>query len=421
MNLSSRIKSVSNSITLKLNEKASLLLKKGHHIFNLTSGQLPFRPEYWFIERIESELNFLKSFQYSPVAGMENLRKKVIDYIQKSRAIKFDDLEDFEVDCVVSNGAKHSIYNILGTIIDPGDEVVLLSPYWVSYPEMIKFWGGIPNVVKAHNYDAFTANVEDINKVLSPRTKAIIINSPNNPSGIHYSEEWMDEFGQLMKEYPDVFIISDEIYFKINYFDPAPTYFYQFHPELLKQTIIVDGISKSFAATGLRIGYSIGSRTVMEAMAKLQSQTSSGPNSLIQRALIGLNFDLIDSYLEPIKTHLRNNSNTMREKFREMNLGKCWYQTMSAFYFMVDFKQTPVFQKYDHKESAPGTIEIEENQVDYSTEICNDLLNQLGVAIVPGTDFGMPNTARVSLVLEEAPFTEAITRLASFLADKVQK
>jgi aspartate aminotransferase len=405
MELSSRVRGMQESVTLKLNSKALELTESGRHVYNLTAGQLPFRPPQEFIESIRSELDFIKSYQYSPVAGFVDLRKKVMRHIEETRNISFSNLDE-EFDCVISNGAKHSISNILGAIIEPSDEVIIISPYWISYPEMIKFCRGVPIVVQSSIFDVFTPPLAEIRKAISERTKAIIINSPNNPAGVHYSEEWMREFGEILLENPHVGVISDEIYFEVVYYDPKPTYFYQIYPELLKRTIIVDGISKAFASTGLRMGYCIGPKNILKGIENLQGQMTACANSLIQRALMNYNFASSSLFLTPVKNHLRENSIIIREKFKDANLMKCWYQPVSAFYFMIDFSQTPVFGKYKKDKNDTS---------DYSYQICEDMLDQLGVVIVPGTDFGMMNSARISLVLQPQAFGEAMEKIANFL------
>ena len=413
MKLSSRVKGIPESVTLKLNSKALELQEQGKQIYNLTAGQLPFRPPLTFIDSLRSELDFLKSYQYSPVAGYIELRKKLLKHIEHSRAISFQSI-GVEVDCVISNGAKHSISNILGALIDPGDEVIIFSPYWISYPEMIKFCRGVPISVQSNIYDVFTPSISELKKVISSRTKAIIINSPNNPAGIHYSDEWMGEFAELMIEYPEIAIISDEIYFDVYYYDPKPTYFYQKIPELLSRTIIVDGISKAFASTGLRIGYCIAPVELAKAVENLQGQLTSSPNSLVQRAMLTYDFDNAQDFLSPVKTHLRDNSIVIREKMKEFNLMKCWYQPTSAFYFMIDFTQTPIFKKYAINRSASEGNGI----VDYSVQVCEDILKDTGVVIVPGTDFGLPNSARLSLVLHKEAFSEAMSKLMAYLLNE---
>lgn len=399
--LSSRVIGISDSITMKLNEKAIQLTEEGKVIYNLSGGQLPIKPVPEFVEKIHHQLNFLKSYQYSPSAGFPALRKKLMKLCADSRRLPLEKIET-EMDAIVSNGSKHSLYNALGAIINPGDEVILLAPYWVSYPEMIKFWGGVSVVVKSNVFDAFVPALEDIRKVITPNTKAIIVNSPNNPSGVHYSESWMREFAQILKDNPQIVAISDEVYSDISYFDPKPTYFYQFDHSLLERTIIVHAISKTLASTGLRIGWAIAPSGVVQAMGRIQGQTTSGPNSLVQRALLDFDLQFLENFLIPVRNHIRTNAATLREKFREANLGHCWYQSTSAFYFMIDFSRTPMFKRFDSEE-------------DHSYKIADELLNNEGITVVPGVDFGIPNTARISLVIEEVPFQEAIIKIVRYL------
>jgi len=401
MLLSSRVKGLSYSITMKLNEKALDMTDEGKVIYNLSGGQLPIKPLPEFIEKVHHQLNFLKSYQYSPVSGFPNVRKKLTRYISDARGLPTETFEN-DFDCILSNGSKQSIYNALGALVDPGDEVILLAPYWVSYPEIIKFWGGTPQVVKSNVFDAFVPAIDDIRKCMSPRTKAIIVNSPNNPAGVHYSEAWMKEFAAFLLEYPDLIVISDEVYSDIYYFDPKPSYFYQLDHALLNRTIIIHAISKALASTGLRLGYAIGPAALINAMGKIQGQSTSGPNSLVQRALMDFDLKLVETFLGPVKHHIRQNAASLQEKFREANLGHCWYQSTSAFYFMIDFSRTPMFARF-------------ESDKDHSYAIADELLNNEGITVVPGSDFGVPNSARIALVIEEVPFQEAISKIIKYL------
>ena len=401
MLLSSRVKGLSYSITMKLNEKALDMTDEGKVIYNLSGGQLPIKPLPEFIEKVHHQLNFLKSYQYSPVSGFPNVRKKLTRYISDARGLPTETFEN-DFDCILSNGSKQSIYNALGALVDSGDEVILLAPYWVSYPEIIKFWGGTPQVVKSNVFDAFVPAIDDIRKCMSPRTKAIIVNSPNNPAGVHYSEAWMKEFAAFLLEYPDLIVISDEVYSDINYFDPKPSYFYQLDHALLNRTIIIHAISKALASTGLRLGYAIGPAALINAMGKIQGQSTSGPNSLVQRALMDFDLKLVETFLGPVKHHIRQNAASLQEKFREANLGHCWYQSTSAFYFMIDFSRTPMFARF-------------ESDKDHSYAIADELLNNEGITVVPGSDFGVPNSARIALVIEEVPFQEAISKIIKYL------
>jgi aspartate aminotransferase len=409
MFLSSRVIEAQESVTLQMNNRINELSKGGKHIYNLTAGQLPFKPSSEFIKVLSNQLNFLKSYQYSPVNGFIELQKKFLQYTEKRRDISFQKQSSDEVQfgCIVSNGSKHTLYNILGALINPSDEVILLTPYWVSYPEMIKFWGGVPQVVDSNAFDSFMPHIEDIKKKISNKTKAIIINSPNNPAGIHYDDNWMKNFAEFLKDYPDLVVISDELYSEISYFDPKPTYFYQYEPSLLRQTVIVDGISKSFACTGLRIGYCIADKKLISAISKLQSQTTSGPNSLVQKSLIKFDFDLLDRFFDPVNVQFRECAQILRNAFKEAKLSHCWYQTTSGFYYFIDFSRLPFFDKYK-----------DVSDEDHSVSIVQDILDQTGVALVPGSAFGFPNSARMSMTIELAPFQEAMAKLMGYLSDK---
>jgi aspartate aminotransferase len=405
MKLAQRVLEITESVTLKLNAKAVELADQGTKVYNLTAGQLPFRPLTEFTQLLRDELDFLKSYQYSPVPGFPELREKVIAEISESRGVE---LKEFGFDCLISNGGKHSITNVLGAMIEPGDEVVILAPYWVSYPEIIKFWGGESRIVNSSLFDHYTPAISEVEAAITDKTRMIILNSPNNPSGINYSREWMQEFAQMIKRYPNVSILSDEIYYELFYYDPKPTYFYQFDHELLARTIIVDGVSKTLASTGLRIGYTLAPKPLIAAMGKLQGHTTSGANSLVQRALIQFDLKRIEAFLAPIKKHLRENAEIVREELRLAGLGHSWYQSNSAFYYLMDFSKSPRFEKL--KQNHPELN-------DFSDLMCEELLEDHAVAVVPGGSFGVPNSARLSLVSPKEYFAEAMEKITKYLKD----
>lgn len=403
MKLTNRVNEITESVTLKLNAKAVEMADQGTKVYNLTAGQLPFRPLAEFTQLMRDELDFLKSYQYSPVPGFPELRAKVLENFSESRGV---DLAALNFDCLISNGGKHSITNVLGALIEEGDEVIILAPYWVSYPEIIKFWGGESRVVRSSVFDHYTPPISEIEKQITEKTRLIIVNSPNNPSGISYSREWMEQFADLMSKYPNLLVLSDEIYYELFYYDPKPTYFYQFRPELLGRTIIVDGISKTLASTGLRIGYTIGPKELIKAMGKLQGHTTSGANSLVQRALMQFDFKRVEDYLAPIKAHLRENAEIVREQLRKDGLGHCWYQSNSAFYYLMDFTKSARFEKLRAEFKT---------EPDLSGQICEELLNDYGVAVVPGGSFGVANSARLSLVSPKEYFAEAMEKISNYL------
>lgn len=411
--LSERVLKIIGSATLEMNEKIHQLKKQGRDVFNLTSGQLPFRPEANFIHSLQGQLSFLSSYQYSPVQGLSELQEKFTNQFLNSRFSSWSkaDTDDFKAknSLLISNGSKQSLYNLFATIFNRGDEVMLFSPYWVSFPEMIKFWGGVPKVVNCNHYDGFSPDLEQVKEILATsKIKAIILNSPNNPTGVHYSEVWMRQFAHLIKEYPEVIIVCDEIYEQLYYYDPAPTYFYQYVPELLSRTIIINGISKSLAATGLRIGTALGPNEIINAMVKLQSQSTSGANSLVQNALKDYDERQLRPYLQEIRLQLRRNAEILKDVLRDFDLATCWYQTTSAYYYIIDFMRTPHFKKKYPKLARED---------DRAEEICHSILEQEEVALIPGTNFGAPNCARLSFTLDPELFEQACKKVAKFLRD----
>lgn len=354
-------------------------------IYDLSQDQLPIKPSPEFIEKIHHQLNFLKSFQNSPSAGFPSLRKKLIAEFAQSRGI--GELENWG--CTLSNGSI--LYNALGAIISPGAEVILLAPYCNAYPQAVEFWGGVPVFIRSNVFDAFVPAIDNIRKSITEKTVAIIVNSPNNPCGVHYSESWMREFAELMSEFPALIAISDEVYSDLSYFDPRPSYFYKLEHALLERTIVVQ--ANAF------LGWAIAPENIAAEMAKLNT---APPNSLMQRALMEYDFANNESFLAPVRSHVRQNAATLREKFREHSLGHCWYQSTSAFFFMIDFSRTPMFQRFD-------------GEKDNSYEIAEELLNEEGITVVAGSEFGLANSARISLVIEEVPFAEAIVKICKYL------
>ncbi len=416
--LSHRVSQIEDSITLALNAQATQLAEQGKKIYNLTAGQLPFRPPEDLVNCLEAQLRFLKSFMYAPAAGFPDLRQKFLKHFVETRGLQnssYDVLSRW--DSVISNGAKHSLWQIFYSLLNEGDEVILFRPYWVSYPPMIELCGAKVVALNSTIFDSFVPSLEDLERALGPKTKAIVLNSPNNPSGTHYPEDWMRGLGEILTKNPHVVLISDEIYFQLSYFDPKPSYVYQYFPELLKRTIIVDGISKTFASTGLRIGVTMANREFLDGVSKLQAQTSSGANSLVQRALVDFDFSQIDKFLEPIRSHLRINAQCIRETFRKRGLDHAWYQSSSAFYYLLDFSHCPVIDSFRSGNKESGKLE-EAKIEDVSPLLCEKILHELGPALVPGGDFGMPNTARLSLVMDAGPFAEAIAVIADFLASR---
>ena len=403
MKFAKRIDRISESTTLKLSALASKLSDSGQVVYNLTAGQLPFLPPPEFSKSLRKELGVLKSYQYAPVEGWPDLREKIIKSHEKTREISFADTKE-SFDCMISNGGKHVLSNILGVLLDPGDEIILFGPYWTSYPELVKLYQGVPKIIETSQKDLFSPNLDKIRSLITPKTKGIILNSPHNPTGIQYDSSWMEGFARLVEEYPQLIIISDEIYYRLDYSGVKPTYYYQKNPRPLKQTVIIDGISKFLASTGLRLGWAIAPAVLIKAMSKLQGQTTSCSNSLIQQGLLGISDEEIESYLKPIKSHLRANANVLKEIYRRYNWEDSFYQPVSAFYYLIDFSNAPVLKKY----SKGG-------QKDYSVELCEKLLKEKSVVTAPGAAFGIPNSLRINMAVETSVLQRGHEEILDFL------
>ncbi len=400
--VSSRANNVSESVTLQLNAKAVKLAESGRTIYNLAAGQLPNMPPDNFLVSIANELENIKSFQYSPVSGFPKLREKLIGQIEEKRGINYSSLPG-DYDCIVSSGAKQSVSNMILTLVDKGDEVILLKPYWLSYTEMVKLADA---KVVAIDSDNFIPKLDELEKSITKNTKIILLNSPNNPSGIYYPDDWMKGFAEIIKKHKQIFVISDEIYYDVIYRGDGPTLFYQYDNSLLERTIIIDGISKALACTGLRIGYSIASKEIIKAASRIQGHMSSGASSLIQNAMLRFDYSAVTSYLTPIKALIKKNAGILEELLIKSGLDSVIYPTTSAFYFLLDLSKTPLFKKFN-KDSY--------SLADQSVPVCEDILEKLGVVIVPTPDFGAPNCVRISLVLPSDKFETAITKLVNYL------
>ena len=396
--LSTRIRSISESMTLKMSERALALKKSGKKVYNLTAGELPFFPPEEFVQYITQELGSINSYHYSPVAGISDLRNKIMNLHQETRNILFSDVRE-DMDCLVCNGGKHALANFFATILNPGDEVILIAPYWTSYPEQIKAYGGKPVVLETTQSDYFSPDIKDIEKAINSQTKAIIVNSPHNPTGTHYSSNWMEQFANMMENYSKIIIVSDEIYYLLNYQGTTPSYYYQINPQLLEQTVIIDGISKFFASTGLRLGWAIAPQMLVKGMSCFQAQTTSGTNTLIQRGLLNVQLPLIENYLKPIKKHLNANASMLKDIYSSYGLENFWYQPTSAFYYLMDFSHT--------KHVKTGE--------DCSGKISEHLLDEYGIVTAPGGAFGISNAIRINLAVDKKTLGEAVEKIVQFM------
>jgi aspartate aminotransferase len=376
MNLSKNVSAMPVSKTLEINAIASNLKKNGVDVVNLTAGEPDFpTPEPIVEAAIEAMKKNLT--KYTDSSGIPELREKIAYHISKKYCLNCSADQ-----IVVSNGGKQAIFNTLAAVLSEGDEVIIIDPCWVSYEPMVLLLSAKAIHVKAKIEDGFSPKIDEIEKAISSKTKAIIINTPNNPTGAVYSEETLSKIYELAKRH-DLLIISDEVYETLTYD--------QEHISMLKiskgdRTVLINGFSKSHSMTGWRIGYLMAPVQIAKAAGKVQAHITSNINTITQYAALKA-FDVDVSY--------------MRKRFKERRelvcsllseIGVKYFEPKGAFYVMIDVS------------------EFGKNDIDF----CKELLNDYHVALVPGSAFNAPGFARLSFATSEETLKKGIERIKKF-------
>lgn len=366
MSISQLARSISESPTLKLNETAALLRDKGEPVIHLGGGEPKSKTP---IDAILSCTAILNSgdVKYTPADGIPALKKAIIRYTEEhyKRLVAPENV-------IVSSGAKQSIMVLLHTILDPKDEVVFPAPYWVSYPEMVKIAGGVPVAAKPRD-GGFCPTIEDITEVVGSYTKAIILNSPNNPSGVMYSKEFIAQVVELCEK-KNLYLIMDDTYNRLIFDGRSPVNCYDFasnHDESSK-LVVVNCVSKMYAMTGFRIGWTIANRQLVRAMTNIQSQQTSGPAAPSQWAAVGA-LNGVQNSIESLRMTLENNRNVLVNRLQAIP-GVKVTKPDGTFYSFPDF--SAYFKN--------------------SQKLSEFLLEKVRVVTVPGKEFGMEGHLRIS-------------------------
>mgnify|MGYP003599829930 CR=1 FL=1 len=390
---SERVNRMSFSATLAMTQKARELKQQGHDVISLSIGEPDFNPPQ-FIQ--DAAIRAMKEgFNgYSPVPGYQDLREAIVKKFKRDNNLNYN-VEQI----IVSTGAKQSITNVFLAILNPGDEVVVPAPYWVSYIEMIKLADGVPVTVETSIDDDFKITPEQLEKAITPKTKGFIFSSPCNPSGSLYSRAELAALVEVFKKYPQVTIVSDEIYEYINYTGEF-TSIAEF-PEVFEQTVTVNGMSKAFAMTGWRIGYIGAPLWIAKACNKIQGQTTSGTNSIAQKAsIVGLEAPV--SEIQYMIDAFKNRRELVVGLAKEIPGFKC-NNPEGAFYVFPDIT------KWIGKELGGKVIKSGDDMAMY-------LLENAFVAAVGGDDFGAPNCLRISYAASEEELKEAFARIKKALS-----
>lgn len=390
MNLSERINNITEPQTIGMARKARELKAQGVDVISLSLGEPDFFTPDVIKAAAKKAIDDNFSF-YTHVSGYLELRQAI------AKKFKRDNNLDYTADqIVVSTGAKQSIANVMLCLVNPGEEVLVPAPYWVTYVEIVKLAGGIPIVIPATVENNFKVTPQQIKKAITPKTRLMIFSSPCNPTGSVYTKEELKAFADVLAPHKEIYIISDEIYEHINFIAKHES-IAQF-PEMKERTIVVNGASKSFAMTGWRVGYIGASKEIAQACDKLQGQFTSATCSIGQKAMHAA-ADMDVSAIQPMRDAFKKRRDIVYKLLKEIPGLKTNYPD-GAFYFF------PEISSYFGK----GGIKN-------STDLCTYLLDKAHVGLVPGDAFGDDNHIRISYAAAEDKLIEAIKRIKNALAE----
>ncbi len=387
--LSERVNRIKPSPTIAVAVKAAKLKASGKDIISLGAGEPDFATPNNIKEAAKDAIddNFTR---YTEVDGIPALKDAIINKFKRDNHLEYKPEQ-----ILVSCGAKHSIYNIFQAVLDAGHEVIIPSPYWTSYPDMVLLADAKPVILQAGIASGFKITPEQLQKAITPNTRAFIINSPNNPSGAAYTNQELAALGKVLLQHPEVIIISDEIYEHTYWADFPFSNILNACPELYERTILVNGVSKAYSMTGWRIGYAAGPEHVIKAMRKIQSQSTTNPCSISQKASV--------EALNGPQTFITE----MNKEFK-----------IRHDYFFTELKKIPGIDCLP----ASGAFYVLFSVIDLidrlkipnvtdDTSLAEHLINTVGVAMVPGSAFGAPGYMRASFAASMAELQEAIKRL----------
>jgi aspartate aminotransferase len=381
MSISQLARSIAESPTLRLNEEARILREKGEPVIHLGIGEPKNKAPITAILSSAAKLS-TGDIKYTPTDGTPSLKKAIIKYTEEN----YGKLVAPE-NVIVSDGAKQSLFNILFTLCNPQDEVIILAPYWVSYPEIVKMVYGIPVIVTPED-GSFHPRMEDIQRAVSSYTKAIIVNSPNNPSGIIYSEEFIRQIVEFCEQ-KGIYLILDDIYHKLVFDGKIPVPAYKFTNKDVESTklIVVNGVAKLYGMTGFRVGWVIASRKLVEIMTNVQAQTTTCVSPVMQAAAEGA-LTGVQSIVESLRLTIQNNRDVVMQEMKTFNSIRIT-KPEGTFYCFPDFRA------YSNN----------------SVELSNILLKKALVVTVPGKEFGMEGFLRLSYSGSVKDVTEGIARM----------
>jgi len=391
LTLSDRVQRIQPSPTLAVTTRARELRAQGKDVIGLGAGEPDFdTPEHIKAAAIEAIRDgFTK---YTAVDGTPSLKQAIVD--------KFKRDNDFDYDLnqiLVSVGGKHSIFNMIMALINPGDEVIIPAPYWVSYPDIVLLADGKPVIVSAGIEQGYKISAEQLEEAITPRTRLLILNSPSNPTGAVYTREELAALGAVLERHPDVLIATDDMYEHILFTAEPFVNIANACPDLFERTIVLNGVSKAYSMTGWRIGYAGGPAPLIGAMKKIQSQSTSNPTSIAQVAAeAALNGD--QGCITPMLEEFRKRHTFIVERLNAIPGVSC-IPSAGTFYAFADMREL-----------------MRASGIENDTALGEFFLEKAGVAVVPGSAFGAEGYVRLSFATSMANLDKALTRMAEAIA-----
>ncbi|GAB2552859.1 pyridoxal phosphate-dependent aminotransferase [Kribbella endophytica] len=392
--ISARIGAISESATLAVDAKAKALKAAGRPVIGFGAGEPDFPTPDYIVEAAVVAARDPKNHRYSPAGGLPELKQAIVEKTKRDSGYEVEAAQ-----VLVTNGGKHAVYNTFATLLDPGDEVLLPAPYWTTYPETIQLAGGVPVEVLADESQNYLVTVEQLEAARTEKTKALLFCSPSNPTGAVDTPEAIEAIGRWALEH-GIWVITDEIYEHLTYGDTKFTSLPVAVPELADQTVVLNGVAKTYAMTGWRVGWMIGPKDVIKAATNLQSHQTSNVNNVAQRAAIAaLTGDL--SAVDEMKVAFDRRRKLMVSMLNEIPGVECPEPT-GAFY------------AYPSVKGVLGK-EINGRTATTSAELAAIILDEAEVAVVPGEAFGAPGYLRLSYALGDDDLTEGVSRIAKLL------
>jgi len=393
MMLSKKAMGISPSLTLAITAKAKKMKAEGIDVIGFGAGEPDFNTpkniQQAAIKAIEAGQT-----RYTAASGIIELKEAVVNKFKKDNNLTYKTSQ-----IIISTGAKQCLANIFQAILNPGDEVLIGAPYWVSYPELVQLADGVPNFVETEESNSFKLTVEALEKAVNEKTKAMILNSPNNPTGTAYTKEELEKIAAFAQKH-DIIIISDEIYEKLLYGESGHISVASLSEDAYNRTIVINGVSKAYAMTGWRIGYAATSEKITSLMSNIQSHTTSNPCSISQYASVeALNGD--QSEVERMKQEFKKRRDFMVDRINSINNLSC-VKPEGAFYVMVNISK--VLNK-----------EVDGKVIKDSLTFSDLLLEKEKVAVIPGIAFGVDDFIRLSYATSMENIEKGLNRIEGFV------